>query len=455
MEQEQGSIALANWAATVEREVTLEAAPQLIAAIRDVLGCALAGQAEPEPRLAARALGGWGSGVSRVFGTALSLPAPFAALVNGSAAHILDFDDSFAPLTGHACTTIVPAVLAVAEQTGASGAAFLDAVAVALEIAARIGAAVNPRHYGLGWHSTATIGAIASAGGVGRVLGLPAERMRHALSLAVSQAAGTRMQLGTSAKCLHAGFSAKAGVMAAMLAAEGLSGAEEALIGRWRFAEMYAGDATPAITAPRAGEVLAIVDPGMTYKPYPTCGATHRSLAALLDLRAQHGFGSADIEHVEIVIPAVNVENLIYPEPRTGMEARFSMQYCGALAIAQGRLAPPDFEPDALVRPEIRALMPRIEMRSLPGSEDSKENFLDYPAHTTVTLRGGRALTDTRYHRPGSSTSPLSLDQQIAKFRSCAEVSLSKERTDAAIGLIDRLSSLAKVSELTRGICPE
>jgi 2-methylcitrate dehydratase PrpD len=455
MENAEGSVALANWAATVGRDTTLAATPQIIAAIRDVLGCALAGQAEPEPQQVARAVARWGSGVSRVIGTALSLPAPFAALVNGASAHILDFDDSFAPLTGHACTTIVPAVLAVAEQVDASGEDLIDAVSVALEITARIGAAVNPQHYGAGWHATATIGAIASAAGVGRVLGLSAERMRHALSLAVSQAAGTRMQLGTSAKCLHAGLSANAGVLAAMLAAEGLSGAEEAIMGRWRFAEMYAAGATPTITAPMAGETLAIIDPGITYKPYPTCGATHRSLAALLDLRTQHGFHPADIEHVEIVIPAMNVENLIYPDPSTGMEARFSMQYCAALAIAQGRLAPSDFSHHALARPEIRALMPLIEMRPLPGSEDAAKNFLDYPVHTTVKLRGGSTLTDTRYHRPGSSTSPLTLDQQLAKFRSCAEVSLSKARTENAIDLIDRLPFLAKVSALTQAISPQ
>jgi 2-methylcitrate dehydratase PrpD len=240
-----------------------------------------------------------------------------------------------------------------------------------------------------------------------------------------------------------------------LLAAEGLSGAEEAIVGRWRFGEMYAANAAPAITAPMDGETLAAVDPGITYKPYPTCGATHRSLAALLDLRLQHGFKSADVERVDIVIPAVNVDNLVYAEPRTGMEARFSMQYCAALAIAQGCLAPSDFEPGALGRSEIRALMPLIDMRPLPGSENSDKNFLDYPVHTTVTLRGGRTLTDTRYHRPGSSASPFSLDQQVAKFRSCAEVTLSKERTEAAIDLIERLPFLPKITELTRAIASE
>ena len=451
MNKTEGSVALAEWAATVERSRTLSAAPLVIAAVRDVLGCMLAGQAEAPPQAAARAVRGWGSGPARVVGTSDSLPAPFAALVNGAAAHVLDYDDSFYPLTGHACATIVPAILATAEQIGASGADVIDAIVVALEVAARVGLAGNPRHYAVGWHATSTMGVIACAAGCARILGLSATQTRHALSFAVSQAAGTRMQLGTTAKCMHAGLAAKGGVIAAALAAEGLTGADESLLGQWRFIDMYAG-VEARIVAPAEDEDLAIVTPGITYKPYPTCAATHRSIAAVLDLRAQHGFTADDVEKIEAVIPTMNVANLIYPDPRTGMEGRFSLQYTTAVAAAQGRVTPADFEPAALQRPEVRRLLPRITMTDLPGSEDCAQDYLYYPAHTTIYLRNGAVLKDTRYHRNGSPEHPMTLAQQVGKFRDCALVTLPAAQVDAAIETINRLDSLAKISELTAAL---
>jgi 2-methylcitrate dehydratase PrpD len=430
---------IADWIAEVPRERTAQAAELAAAGMRDAIGCILAGSGEETPQRVAKAVGRWGSGAARVVGGGQTLAAPWAALVNGAAAHVLDYDDTFAPLSGHATAVLVPAILALGEECETSGPDLLDSLVVGLEVMACVGRGVNPRHYALGWHATATVGAVGAAGACARLLRLDAPAARDALSLAVSMAAGSRMQLGAMAKSVHAGLAAKAGVLAAVMASEGVGGAAEALEGQWRFAEMFAGRAAPdgAFDPPGANGALAIEAVGLSYKPYPTCAATHLSLDGLLALREENGLGADAIERIETELPMVLRRNLMHPRPTTGMEARFSMEYCLAAAAVQGRVALGDFEGDAIHRAEIRAVMPRVEMRGLPEPEGAPPP----PTSVKVTLRDGRVLQVARTLRRGSPGNPMSEVEQAAKFRDCAARALPAERVDAAAALIASLPS--------------
>jgi 2-methylcitrate dehydratase PrpD len=362
------------------------------------------------------------------------LPAPWAALVNGAAAHVLDYDDTFAPLSGHATAVLVPAILALGEEVEASGPALLDALVVGLEVMACVGRGVNPRHYALGWHATSTIGAVGAAGACARLLKLDATRTAHALSLGVSMAAGTRMQLGAMAKSVHAGLAAKAGILATTMAGEGVGGAGEALEGPWRFVEMFAGrEAAPGAMEPPADDApLAIESPGLSLKAYPTCAATHLSLDALLALKSRENFGAEDVEAIETELPMVLRRNLMHENPQTGMQARFSMQYCLATAAAQGALGVADFEGDAIHRATARAVMPRIAMRGLEETDGAPPP----PTSVTVRLRDGRVLTETRTERRGSPALPLSAAEQARNFRDCAATVLAPARIDPALEAI-------------------
>jgi len=447
--------ALAQWAAAVPRRHGAAVEQAAIAGLRDVLGCILAGAAEPTPERTAKAVSAWGEGRARVIGSGQRAPAPWAALVNGAAAHVLDYDDTFAPLSGHAAAVLAPAILAAAEEQGSSGADLIDAFVVGLEVMARVGRAVNPQHYALGWHSTATVGVIGAAVACGRLLGLDAEAMRDAVSLAVSMASGTRMQLGAMAKSVHAGLAAKSGVLAAQLASAGVGGTGEALIGRWRFAEMYAGMSpeASAITAPGTQEPLAIEAVGLSFKPYPTCASTHLTIDAILDLRTAHGFGAEEVDAIDTVMPAVNARNLMHSNPRTGMEARFSMEYCAALAAAEGRVALADFEGEAIFRPHIRAVMPRVVMRSHEGSDGAADASVRFPTRTTIRLRDGRVLEEIRVHRRGSPQAPMSEAEQEAKFRDCASRVLAPGGVAAALEAIAGLPALPRAADLVDRLC--
>lgn len=420
---------LAEWIAQVPEARTARVAPLAMAGLRDAVAVMLAGSVEETPRRAAAAAARWGAGTCRVVGTGQALAAPWAALVNGAAAHVLDYDDTFSPLAGHATAVLAPAILALGEERQVSGAALLDALVVGLEAMTCIGRGVNPRHYGLGWHATSTIGALGAAAACARLLRLDATGARNALSLATSMASGSRMQLGAMAKSVHAGLAAKAGVLAASLAEQGVSGTEEALEGRWRFAEMFAGASPPpgSMDPPAEDAPLAIESIGLIFKPYPTCAATHLSLDALLALRV----APERIERIETALPAVLAGNLVYDAPVTGMQARFSMTYCLATAATQGALTLADFEDAAIHRPEIRALMPRIVMQPLPDADPRP------PTSVTLYLTDGTRLSETRTIRRGANTNPMTEAEHLAKFRDCAAIALPPAGIDAALAAIE------------------
>jgi 2-methylcitrate dehydratase PrpD len=443
---------IAEWIATVARTRTAAVAPLAIEGMRDAIGVMLAGAGEETPRRVAAAVARWGSGPCRVIGGGQALAAPWAALVNGAAAHVLDYDDTFAPLNGHATAVLVPAILALGEERQASGPDLLDALVVGLEVMACLGRGVNPKHYALGWHATSTIGAVGAAGACARLLRLDAGQAQDALSLAVSMAAGTRMQLGAMAKSIHAGLAAKAGILAAGLAEAGAGGAAEALEGPWRFVEMYAGRPAQGgiMLPPGANEALAIEAKGISYKAYPTCAATHLSLDALLALRERAPVPPERIAAIETDVPLVAARNLMHPRPTTGMEARFSMEYCLATAAIQGGLALADFEGDAIHREAIRALMARIAMRGMVEPEGAP------PPATTVTLRlaDGSVLTETRSERRGSLGNPMSAADHDAKFRDCAGRLLDPAGIAAALSAIDGLAEGGDAASLVDALIP-
>ena len=219
----------------------------------DIVACLIAGADDAAPRRAFAAVADLGPGPATVVGQKQSLPAPHAALVNGTAAHALDFDDNFHPLAGHATAVLAPALLALAEERGAGGSAVLDAYAVGLEVIGRIGDGVNLQHYERGWHSTSTVGAIGAAAACARLMGLDADGVQRAISLGSSLAGGSKRQFGTMAKPLHAGFAAQHGLLAARLAAAGVSATAEPLDGPWGFRDLFAGPDSPGFRQAAGG----------------------------------------------------------------------------------------------------------------------------------------------------------------------------------------------------------
>ncbi len=416
--------------------------------ILDTVGVTLAGASEPCARIAARVAGA-GTGPALVFGTRAGAAPADAALINGTAAHALDFDDCSNTLGGHPSAPMLPALFALAEGRAVSGADFIAAYVAGFETETRIARAVNFHHYEKGWHPTATLGTFGAAAACARLLRLSPEQTATALAIAASFASGIKANFGTMTKPLHVGHCARNGLTAALLAAEGFTANRAAFEHPQGFFLVFNGAGTfdPAAVLRDWAAPLDIVHPGIAIKQYPCCGSTHPAIDALLALRAAHGLTAAEVEHVTSWTHPRRLAHTNRPDPASALDAKFSVQYCLARALAEGRVVLSHFMGDAYADPAIRALMRRIEAAPHPAM--TMEDTAHFGAEIRVLTKDGRQLAH-QVDRPAGRTAenPLPVATMDAKFLDCAARSL---RADAARGVRDllrRLDTVADVSTL-------
>jgi 2-methylcitrate dehydratase PrpD len=421
------------------------AASRATAAIADTIGCTLAGAAAHAvaPVLGV-VLDEGAKPQASLFGRPERVPASAAALVNGVAAHSLDFDDISNEMYGHPSVALVPALFATAERIGAPGRDVVAAYAAGYEVAAVFGRRVNPAHYDRGWHATATLGALAAAGAVANLLQLSAQQTRHALGIAASQAAGMRRQFGTDAKPLHAGLAARAGVLSASLAARGMTADAAILDGDDGFAALYGDPSTAAASttpAPQA-RALAIVTRGLQVKRHACCAATHTSIDAVLQLFAAHDLRADAVEAIECRINRIAVDILKYHQPRTTAEAKFSLEFCVATAALAGDCGISQFTQARVDDGAVRAFASRVRSSVDPAMPPLGTT----PSRTTLRTVDGRTLHADVAVPKGSPDAPITRDELRRKFLSCAGVRL----TDAnAAKLFECLLELPAASDLS------
>jgi 2-methylcitrate dehydratase PrpD len=420
-------------------------------AVIDIVGCMIAGAGDLAVKRACEAVADLGAGPATIVGNSQTLPAPHAALVNGTAAHALDFDDNYHPLAGHATAVLVPALLAMAEERRANGAAVLDAYIAGLEALDCIGNGVNLEHYERGWHSTSTIGTMGAAVACARLMSLDADGVQRAISLGFSLAGGSKLQFGSMAKPLHAGIAAQHGIMAARFAAAGISASDEPLDAPWGFRDLFAGPASSryAEAIGRIGTPLAIERHGLKAKIHPCCASAHCAVDGVLALMKKNRLRAADIEHVDIVVNRVSYDNLRYPEPANEMEARFSMQYCVALAMVRGALRLTDFRAEALDDPTTRAWLPRVTMR-LPdsGSELTRTDNGREPAEVHIYLKHGQMLSTFVQFAKGVLQNPLSDAEKWAKFDDCVDGVMGPARAAEVKACLEAFEALPRIGDL-------
>ena len=443
---------LGQWGASVSSDHTEFAREAAKHAILDVVGCMIAGAGDEGAAKVRNAVCDWGKGEAVLVGQLAKLASPFAALANGMAAHALDFDDTFLEPITHASASLVPALFALGDEMDASGGAIVDAYIVGLEMHGALGLALCRSHYEQGWHATSTIGVIGTAGACARLMGLDNTRFSHAMNLAFSSAAGTKVQFGSMAKPLHAGLAAKNAIEAAKLAAAGVEGRVNALEGPMGMMEVYGGPPPPGWDAAfeKLGKPLAIERQGLTVKRFPCCAATHRAVDCVLELRAEHGFTADDVGSVEILVRAGHMRNLRYNSPKNEFEARFSMQYCIALALRTGTISLCDFTPSAVQRPEMRELFERIDMQSHDLEKEPDSESDPVPTIVTITLKDGRSFKARQDTPRGDAANPLNEDERYAKFTDCCSGFLSDVDFYALKATIEKIEKLDSIRECTR-----
>lgn len=418
----------------------------------DTLGVILAGRGEECARLA-RGLAASEGGVpaARIIGERERTSASWAAFVNGVAGHALDFDDVDFVMLGHPSVTLVPALIALAEERGIPGRAVLEAYAVGFELLHALGRALNPPHYRRGFHATATLGAVGAAGACARLLELDEERTLSALSLGASGAAGLVANFGTMAKPFHAGQAARAGLVAAKLAGEGFTAAANAL--ETGFTAAMAADGAGAGAHEFADWAGAIapwgapwdIEEGVCVKAHPCCALTHPGIDAMLALVEEEDVRAADVESLGARASTMTLKVLRYREAATPLEGKFSMPFCLASALLDRRVGIRQFEEASARRPEIAALQKKVafELDETLAREDPEAEATE----VWLRLRDGRELSRSFVRARGHVENPLTAIELEEKFLECA--ALPEGRARAAWDAWRGLNEAADVSALT------
>ena len=421
-------------------------------ALLDGLGCALAGSADVAGKIAsdyARSLGG--NQEAGIIGSGFAAPAPEAAMVNGTMAHALDYDDVCRDWNGHPTVVLLPVLLALGEKHRLSGKQALAAYVLGVEIGGRIGAQFFEGHYKRGFHSTATLGALAAAAAASKLLGLDLHRTVMALGIAGSMAAGLRLNFGTMTKPFHAGNAARNGIVSAMLAQRGFTADENIIDGSYGYCDALAGEGEIAYAkmGQGLGQPFEVIKPGLAMKPYPCCRAAHRCIDGMLALvGSRDRFTAEDVDAVECVTSDWLPRVLIHVEPKDGLQGKFSMQYLMARAILDGAIRLAHFTDEKVLDPKAQALMRKVKFVHTPDR-------LGYAGRrlaeiVRVKLRGGRDLERAVGAAKGDPSNPMSKDELVGKYRDCAEAALPPSDIERSLEMVLNLEGLEDVGDLSR-----
>ena len=363
------------------------------------------------------------TGASRVVGTHERAAPSVAALINGTAAHALELDDIYAPGLFHPGAPTIAAALALADQRGSSMPDFRTAVMVGYEVGCRVARDLGPAHYAH-WHTTGTAGSIGAAAAAATLLGLAAEPFSHALSLAATMSAGLQQTFRSDAmgKPLHSGNAAQAGVIAALAAAGGVTGAPDVFEGDAGLAAATGAPTSWTHSTAPFDAPLAIQQ--VTVKPFPCCGHTFAAIEAALRLRAD-GIDVAEIRSVEVRTYATAISVAGIRLPSTPLERRFSIPFVVARALADGRIADDSFgtSTDA-----VDSVMPRIAMIV---DNQFEAQFPDRRGAQLTVATSGKRYEATVPDRPGSPQNPLGPGGIDTKFGHAVAPILDRRADDA------------------------
>jgi len=426
--------------------------------ILDGMGLALSGSKAETAPLVGRYISSLGcaAGSASVLGSATKLPPRFAALANGIAIHVDDFDDTQLAvakdrvygLLVHPTVCVLPAALATAEAGGKSGKDLLLAYQIGVEVECKIAEAISPRHYQDGFHSTGTCGVFGSTSACSRLKELDAVHTARAFAIAASQAAGLRENFGTMMKPFQAGHATESGVVAADLAAIGWTGAEQILEAQRGFFHAYGGTYDPTVLEDHLGKPWTFQNPGISIKPYPSGSLTHPGMTELSRLIRENSIRAADVAQIDVGTNHNMLNTLIHHRPKTGLQAKFSMEFCMAILVLDGKADQTKFTDAVVNRSDVQAMIEKVRFYTDPEAEKA-----GYDKMTTIlklTLKDGRVLSGRADFGKGSPINPMSFDEVAEKFFGCAAFAdWPKEKSERVVDLIRKLEDLADVRTLT------
>jgi 2-methylcitrate dehydratase PrpD len=363
-----------------------------------------------------------------------------AALVNGITSHTFDFDDTHLKTIIHPAGPVASAVLALAEQRGASGRDVIDALVLGIDVACRVGNAMYPDHYDRGWHITGSTGTLGAAAGCARLLKLDEKQTAMALGIAASQPVGLREQFGTMTKPFHPGGAARAGLMSALLASKGFTASPRALEAPRGFVQVVSDKRTWTEVTDELGERFEISF--NTYKPF-ACGIViHPSIDACVQLREQ-GVKPEEVRTIELRVHSLVLELTGKKEPKDGLQGKFSVYHGCAVGLIYGRAAEEEFSDAVVTDPKVVALRNKVQ-----ATVD--DSIAEAAVDATAVLEDGRRIHVRVDHAIGSVERPLTDAQLEAKFNALVVPVLGEAKARDITAACWRLASVPDVRELAK-----
>jgi 2-methylcitrate dehydratase PrpD len=392
-----------------------------------------------------------------VIGTPLRTAPPLAALANGALGHALDFDDITYVYHAHPSVSVLPAALAAGELMDASGMQLLGAFIIGTEVASKVGAMVNPKLARDGWHSTCVMGAFGAAAAAGKLLGLTVDQLARSFAITASETSGIKGSIGSMCKSFQVGRSSENGVVAALLAKRGLTGAHDIFEKLFGFCHTFKVSNDFDAFYSKMGNPFTIENPGFYPKEFPSCSASHPALRATIRLIRQHNIYPRQVESVNCAATPWVIASLLCPDPHNAVEARFSMQFCLAAALlGRGKVKVADFRDENVRDPRTVDMMKKIALETSPELAAKGIAPPDGPeaAIVDITLRDGRRFNARESFADWRPDNMPCWDMLTRKYRECASPVLPKDKLERSIEQIGQMEKLKTVRDLMASIVP-
>lgn len=426
--------------------------------ILDGLGLALAGSRAQTGVICRRYLERLGvcGGKATVAGSGLKTSPRFAAWTNGVSIHADDFDDTQLSaardrvygLLVHPTVPVLPAILALAEGKGVSGKEFMLAYHLGVEVECKIAEAISPRHYQDGFHSTGTCGPFGSIAACAKLLQFDLTKTLNSFGLAASQSGGLRENFGTMTKPFQAGHAAESGVVSAELVAVGWDAAQQILEAERGFFHAFGGTYDPGSIMDRLGRPWTFSSPGISLKPYPSGSLTHPAMTELARLIAANNIEAAQVEKVDIGANHNMTTTLLHHHPKTGLEAKFSMEFCLAILLLRGKAGLSEFTDQIVQRADVQDMIRRVNFYVDPDAE--RAGYDKMTSLLKIHLKDGRVIAGRADFGKGSPADPMTFEEAALKFRGCAEYAeWPKAKTERIIDFVKTFESVSDVSLLS------
>jgi 2-methylcitrate dehydratase PrpD len=363
-----------------------------------------------------------------------------AAYANGTMAHALDFDNTWYPLN-HPTSPTLPAILAIAENYRLPGRKIIEAIAAGFEVQGRLRLASTGLKTGAGFHKPGTTGTFGATAAACKLLGLTRQQTLMAFGLAGSRAGSMSINTGSMTKSSHSGHAARMGLECAVLGKMGWTASADVFGPKGFFDTFLHGDAEPELLVKDFGRPLRMVDPGVGFKKHPSNYFTHRPIDAALALREEHALKAPDIAAVKVTFP--RFEYINRPQPESGLDGKFSVQYTTAVALLDGEVSVDSFTNERRFAADVVALLPKIE---LVFDDAIPPDFDHMHAIVEIATTDGRQLARRIDKLSGWIGSPLTREQRLKKFHSCARRVIDDASANRVLEAVEKLEALADIN---------